>query len=138
MDLNKLKAQLIVHEGLRKYPYVDTVGKLSIGVGRNLTDVGLSNQTIMQMLDEDILRTMNFINTHFLWFPRLNDVRQRAIADMTFNLMGKMLQFKKMLAAIHVEDWNTASKELLNSKFASQVGIRAKTLAHMLRFGTDL
>lgn len=130
----KLKKQLDIHEGKKKFPYVDTVGKTSIGVGRNLTDVGVSEVTIQQMLDEDIDRTLALLDT-VSWFKALDSVRQQAIANMTFNLMRKIFDFKKMIAAIEAKDWNRAADELLDSTFEAQTGQRAKDLAQMIRTG---
>ena len=54
MNLADLRDQLIIDEGLRLRPYRDSVGKLTIGVGRNLDDVGISNDEAMVLLDHDI------------------------------------------------------------------------------------
>jgi lysozyme len=138
MDLTKLTALLLRHEGLRLKPYIDTVGKLTVGVGHNLSDKGISKSIAMAMLSEDITDTLNFLNLKFDWFKNLDDVRARAIADLTFDLMGGLLDFHKMLEAIEVEDWDTAANELLDSKFAKQVPLRAKDLSYMIRTGKDL
>lgn len=137
MNLTKLTAQLIKHEGLRTTLYIDTVGKATIGVGHNLTDKGLTTSQVMMILSSDISDTVNLLTNHFPWFIKLDDVRQRAIADLTFDVMGKILEFKHMLAAIEKSDWPTASNELLNSAFAKETGKRAADLAHMLLTGTD-
>ena len=134
ITLRKLKKQLEIHEGKRKFPYVDTVGKTTIGIGRNLTDVGVSETTIQQMLDEDVTKTLDFLQGKS-WFTELDDVRQQAVANMTFNLMGKVLDFKKMIAALVAKDWDRAANELLDSTFAYQTGQRAKDLAQMIRTG---
>lgn len=137
MDLAKLRAQLVKHEGLRLLPYVDTVGKLTIGVGHNLTDNGLTAMQCMFILDDDVKDTINFLTTHCPWWATLDEVRQRAIADLAFNLKGKLLEFKNMIAAIQAKDWGKASTELLNSKFATQTGTRAADLAAQLLTGKD-
>ena len=138
MDTVKLRGMLVLHEGKKSKPYMDTVGKITIGIGRNLTDVGVSEATISQMFNEDLSKTLTFLTTRCPWWLALDDVRQRAIADMTFNLMGKILDFKRMIAALEAKDWTKASNELLNSTFATQTGKRAKTLAHMILTGKDL
>lgn len=137
MDTKKLATQLIVHEGLRTKPYTDTVGKLTIGVGHNLTDNGLTATQCLAICEDDIKDTLKFLESHCPWFSPLDDVRQRAIANMTFNLMGKILQFKGMIAAIEAKDWNSAADHLLDSLFARQTGKRAKDLAQMIRTGQD-
>lgn len=138
MDLTKLSNQLIKHEGLKQFPYRDTVGKLTIGVGHNLDDKGLTQAQIRSILMDDLTDTVNFLNFKLPWVRDLDDVRQRAIANMTFDLMGKILEFKHMLAALQAKDWVTASDELLNSTFAQQTGQRARDLAKMLLTGQDI
>ena len=138
MDLTKLQAQLMVHEGYREKPYTDTVGKVTIGIGHNLTDVGLTHIQVIRLYNDDLAKVMAFVTRTFPWFNSLDDVRQRAFVDMVFNLQEKVLGFKHMLNALAVGDWNTAADELLNSKFAVQTGKRATDLAHMIRTGTDI
>ncbi len=137
MDLTKLTKQLILHEGLRLKMYVDSVGKVTIGVGHALKDVGLTHDQVMMILSNDIANTVNFLNAHLAWYVTLDDVRQRALADLTFDLMSRVLDFKKMLTAMQAKDWNVAADELLASKFAQQTGQRAKDLASMIRTGMD-
>lgn len=54
MDTQQLREQLERHEGLRLKPYKDTVGKLTIGIGRNLDDKGISRKEAFALLDNDI------------------------------------------------------------------------------------
>ena len=137
IERRRLKKHVELHEGKRQFPYTDTVGKISIAIGRNLTDVGLSETTIQQMFEEDLQKTLQFLET-LGWWRDLDTVRQRAIADMTFNLMGKILQFRGMIAALKAKDWNTAADHVRNSLFAQQTGQRAEDLATMIRTGQDV
>ncbi len=139
MDLNKLKAQLTLEEGLRLKPYSDTVGKLTIGVGHNLTDNGISHDIAMAILDEDIKDILSQIEHQSFWLAVENDdVRSRAIVDLIFNMgLGGFLQFKNTIAALIKKDWATASLQLLSSKWATQVGVRANNIAFMIRNGAD-
>lgn len=137
MDINKLKAQLKRHEGIRLYPYIDTAGKTTIGVGRNLTDVGISPTTVEQLLDEDIARVMIDL-VKLPWFTTLNDVRQRVIADMAFNIgVPGLFKFYHMIVAILTENYTEAAHQMLDSEWAKQVGLRANELANMMRSGVD-
>lgn len=137
MDIKKLQKLLIKHEGVRSKIYQDSLGFWTIGVGRNLTSKGISTATINQMLIEDTADTINFLNSNLPWWTELDDVRQIALADMTFNLMGRILGFKDMLTALKAKEWDKAADELLDSMFAHQVGQRAKDLAFMIRTGQD-
>ncbi len=134
-----IEEQLRKHEGVRSHPYVDTVGKVTIGVGRNLTDVGLSDNEIDILLKNDIDRAVADLDRELSWWRQLNEARQRVMIDLCFNLgIGSLLGFKNTLHFIKTGDYNSAATNLLKSKYASQVGIRADTLAKMLRTGDDV
>jgi lysozyme len=138
MDLDKLARQLERHEAKRNFPYTDTVGKLTIGVGRNLTDRGLLDSEITFLLQNDIADVVDFLNTNLPWWSSLDDVRQRVLADLAFTLSHKLLDFKQTLGALESHEWDKAADALLASKYATQVGQRAKNLAFMIRTGTDV
>lgn len=134
-ERDALRQQLIHHEGLRLKPYTDTVGKLTIGVGRNLNDRGITEAEARYLLDNDINGAINDLLA-LTWFPDLDPVRQRVFVDLCFNLgIVRLKGFVKMLDAASRKDWPTAAAELLNSKYAQQVGQRAQTLAAMLVTG---
>ena len=134
-DLDALRQQLTAHENLRLFPYTDTVGKLTIGIGRNLTDRGISHAEARILLDNDINRTLDDL-TVFAWFSLLDAVRQRVFVDLCFNMgLTRHLGFERMLAAAVAGQWETAAAELLDSRYAQQVGDRAVRLAAMLRTG---
>jgi len=136
MKRSVLAKQLELHEGRRAHPYRDTVGKLTIGVGRNLDDKGLSEEEIDVLLDNDITEAWQELTRSLSWFPSLDDVRQHVLLDMAVNLgVAGLLQFKKMLAACERRDFDGAAAEMLDSKWATQVGDRAKTLDRMMRTG---
>lgn len=140
MNRERLKVMLRLEEGVRKYPYVDTVGKATIGVGRNLTDVGLRAKEIDFLLDNDIDDVMHGIATYCPWFGMLSETRQLVVADMVFNLgIAKFLEFKRTIAAIRVGHYDAAADNMLDSKWSRQVGKapgqRAYVLAQMMRAG---
>jgi len=129
--------QLILHEGLRLKPYRDTVGKLTIGVGRNLDDVGISRDEAEYLLRNDIAKVMASLSK-FDWFNSLDFVRRKVIIDMAFNLgLGGLLLFKNMISAIKEQDYKRAAAEMLDSKWAQQVKTRADRLALMMETGKD-
>lgn len=132
-----LRAQLIKHEGFRLFPYLDSVDKVTIGVGRNITDRGITSVTANQMLNEDIDRCLEELSK-YAWFSCLNDIRQRALIDMVFNLgLTKFFTFTRMIMALEVGHFEEAADQMLESKWATQVGLRAQTLANMVRTGND-
>ena len=133
-----LKNMLIVDEGLRLKPYRDTVGKLTIGVGRNLDDVGISKDEALYLLENDIQRAIQDATEIFgteIWLS-LDEVRQAVILDMLFNLgKPRFLTFRRFIQAIKEGNFERASKEMLNSRWARQVKKRAQRLAYMMKTG---
>lgn len=131
-----LTDQLIRDEGLRLYPYTDTVGKITIGVGRNLTDVGISAVEARQLLANDVQNAIARMEQTLPWSTGLDEVRHAALANMTFNLgIGRLCGFKNFLEALRSGDWKTARNEMLNSHWAEQVGPRAQRLAIQIETG---
>jgi lysozyme len=134
MDIEALKDQLILHEGLKLEPYECTAGKLTIGVGRNIEDIGITEDEARYLLDNDILRVCDELDRNLPWWRDLSDARQRVLVDMVFNLgISRFMQFQNTIAAIESGDYDLASKEMLDSRWADQVGNRAKTLSRMMR-----
>lgn len=132
---NKMKDMLKRHEGLKTLPYLDTVGKLTIGYGRNLDDKGLTKDECDYLFNNDYDSAKQFISTRFPAFSKLNEARQEVLINMAFNMRNRIFQFKKMLSAIEQGDFNTAADQMLKSKWALQVGNRAAELAAIMRTG---
>jgi len=138
IDRDKLAKQLILHEGMRLNPYRDTVGKLTIGVGRNLDDEGISKEEALFLLENDITRVIAELDKALPWWEELDEVRQRVLADMCFNLgIGGLLKFQKTLELVEVHRYKEAAEEMLSSLWARQVGNRAVHLAKMMETGQD-
>lgn len=130
--MNKLTDLLIKHEGLRLKPYQCTAGKTTIGVGRNLTDNGITEKEALMMLNRDINVCIQELG-QYEWFESLDGARRDAIIDLYFCVGGPSFsQFRKLIQAISTENWQSAGAEVLNSKFARQTGNRAVELADML------
>lgn len=135
--LDILRAQLRIDEGVRKFPYVDTVGKISIGVGRNLSDVGLSPDEITFLFENDIIEAERVARALLPDFDDLTDGRKAVVINMAFNMGHNVLaRFVNTLQAIRDERWAEAARGMLASKWAKQVGARAQRLAAIMRGGT--
>jgi lysozyme len=133
MDIEALKDQLILHEGLKLKPYKCTAGTITIGVGRNIEDIGITEEEARYLLDNDILRVAQELDNALPWWRDLSDVRQRVLLDMAFNIgTPTLLKFKNTLALIESGDFEGASVEMLDSRWAEQVGQRAKTLSQAM------
>ena len=138
MDRNRLIDQLRIHEGVEKTVYNDSEGIPTIGVGRNLRDRGLSDDEIDYLLSNDIDIVVNELDKVMPWWKDLDEVRQRVLCDLVFNLgMPRFSGFKKSISYMKQQMWDQAADELLDSKWARQVGRRAHTLSEMMRTGND-
>jgi lysozyme len=131
-----IKPLLILHEGNRRYPYRCTAGKLTIGVGFNLDDVGLYPEEIDFILDNRVKQVRQGLVKALPWFVRLNEVRQAVLIDMAFNLgLEGLLKFKRTLGNIQNEHYELAARQMLESLWAKQVKGRAIRLSKMMRTG---
>ena len=134
--LTRLFLQLERHEGVALKPYTDTVGKVTIGVGRNLTDMGITEEESDALLVHDIERVTQELNAAFPWFVDLDMVRQAALVNIGFMGLTRLRTFRKALKAMAHEDYERASREFADSKWARQVGQRAVELCAQIRTGT--
>lgn len=159
IDLAKLKAQLIQHEGKRSKVYKDTEGIPTIAVGFNLTrsdakskmeamgldyrkilsgDLELNEAQIESLLSADIEAAIADAISSVKVFDKLSDVRKRVVVDMVFNLgKTRFLKFVNMIAALEKRDFDTASKEMTDAKWCKQVKTRCTTLVAMMKSGSD-
>jgi len=136
MDRYRTKLLVKRHEGLRLKPYKDTVGKLTIGYGRNLEDVGITLEEAELMLEHDLDRALKDAREVIAGFDELDEVRQAVLVDMAFNLgRAGLAGFRNMRAALALGDFERAASEMLDSLWARQVGRRAQELADMMRSG---
>jgi lysozyme len=152
-----LLKKLVEHEGLRLEVYQDSLGIDTIGVGRNLQDRGITKEELdaldipsintvyehgiteadaayllendVQIVEEELLRAHPCVDS-------LDSVRQLVLVDMAFNMgVPRLCKFQKMWNAIHEEDFRNAAKEMLDSRWAIQVKLRATKLAHAMHHG---
>lgn len=143
--------RLLLHEGAVNHVYKCPAGYLTIGVGRNLEtnpltpkekkvvgDIskGITVDKAIYLLKNDIARCQKDLANNISWFYQLDDERQYALLDMCFNMgIKRLLGFKRMLSAMFIGDYRGASKECLNSKYARDVGNRAKRIARLIETG---
>ena len=141
-----LYTRIIKHEGSVKdpktgmhIPYQDSKGFWTIGYGTLIDSRrggGLYDEEAAYILRNRIGLGFHEANENFYWFRKLSTNRQEVIVEMLFNLGLKGLKgFKRMISAIKVEDWEDAAKEMLDSNWADDVGVRANELAEIMRTG---
>lgn len=128
--------QLKRHEGLKLKPYKCTADKLTIGVGRNLEDVGISEEEAEMLLQNDIQRATVQIQREFPWTTELDEVRFAALINFTFNVgIGTVGKFVNAMALLRDGSYDMAADEFLNSRWAKQVGQRAIDVTDQIRTG---
>lgn len=116
------------HEGLSLKPYICTAGKVSIGIGRNLDDRGISKEEAYMLFNNDCLNTdrdlISVFGNDYYSFP---DKAQLVFFDMMFQLgLGRFSGFKNMIKYAIAGNWKEAARELMDSKYARQVPGRAE------------
>ena len=126
MTPDKIKAMLVRHEGLVCHLYQCKADKTSIGVGRNLTDVGISEDEAMYLLANDIKRTTEDLDKNYgAWITFPAEARMVCI-DLVFNLgITGFMKFKKTRQLMELGMWLEASEELLDSRYATQLPNRS-------------
>ena len=132
----ELRDQLVRHEGLRLKPYRDTAGKLTLGVGRNLDGVGISEAEAFALLAADVARAGAGLDARLPWWRGLDPVRRDVLVDMAFNMgVETLCGFVSTLAAVQERRFGGAADGMLRSAWAGQVKGRATELAAMMRTG---
>jgi lysozyme len=133
--MTTLEQMLIADEGLELKPYRCTGDKLTIGIGRNLDDVGISRDEALYLLANDIKRVERGLMSNST-FNALDESRKIAIMNMAFQLgVNGCLAFRNMWAALARKDWQGAHREALNSRWAKQTPNRANRIAAILLTG---
>lgn len=134
--MNNIKELLRIHEGVEKFAYQCSANKTTVGVGRNIDregGLGLSDDEIDYLLGNDIQRVVMELQANVESYDSLSPVRKAVLVDMCFNLgISRFLQFKNFLAAVNSGDYERASAEMLDSRWANQVGRRATRLSEMM------
>jgi len=155
MNIKEITDQLIRHEGLRLKPYHCPAGRLTIGVGRNLEDKGITENEAVMLLENDVQECIADLKDIFQddsepidapdttadkenRFDLLPESTQRVLVDMRFNLGYQgFRKFKKMIKAVKQQDFHTAAREMKDSRWYHQVGERAKRLTEMMQGSSD-
>ena len=134
MNLDRLKSTLKKHEGEKLEMYQCSMGYRTIGVGHNLDAKGISPAVAALMLEEDIQDAIVDLEKNISGFKEMPEPVQEALVNLCFNMgIPRLLQFKKTLAYLREGKYKKASNELLDSRYANQVGYRAVEVAQMIR-----
>ncbi len=151
LDMSEMITRLKMHEGCSLKPYKCPAGKLTIGIGRNVEGNpftaeeliavgdwkhGITREAAHMLCRNDINRCIGECKKSIPFFNKLDKERKYALIDLDFNMgLRTLLTFKKTLASIGYGNYKTAAEQLLQSKYASQVGKRAKRIAILIETG---
>jgi lysozyme len=136
--IESLTRQLTGDEGVSPTVYKDSLGYLTIGIGR-LVDPrkpgsGLRPAEIAFLLSNDIVERQDALRRLLPWFKQLSEARQAVLLNMSFQLgVDGLLAFKNTLSMIKSGDFEGAATGMLNSKWATQTPQRAKRLSEQMR-----
>src|SRR5688500_4879867 len=134
IDLKKLKSDLERDEDRVKFPYEDSLGNVSIGIGHNLDAKGLSERIIDLIYEEDIDDVLCDLDRAFPWWREQPEPVQRFMANLCFNLgLDKFRKWKPTLKFIEARQYKAAARQFRsNKRYFAQVGDRAERLAKLL------
>ena len=125
---------LKLHEGYRQYPYTDSLGIVTIGYGRNLESRGLTESEATYLLEQDIDQAEEYLHKGYDYYYDLSGERKAVLIDMMVNLGPTRLRgFRRMHQSLEDQDYEVAALEMLDSKWARQVGTRAITLSKIMQ-----
>ena len=139
MNVDKLREQLKIDEGVKYEVYNDHLGYPTFGIGHLVTEqdqeygkpVGtpVSEERVNAVFDNDVAIYMSEAKKVFPNLEQLPEEAQQVIVNMTFNMGApRLAKFKKFIAGVNAGDWNTAAVEMMDSRWAKQVGNRAERL----------
>jgi lysozyme len=134
MNNERLRETIIRHEGTRLDMYQDTLGIWTVGVGHNIQEKGISQAVMELMLEEDLAEAVSELKRSVSFFSKMPEQVQEALVNLAFNMgIPRLMQFKKTLAYLRDGNFEAAADELLDSRYAEQVGRRADEGADMIR-----
>ena len=135
-ELTQLKTELTADEGKRLFPYVDTSGKLTIGIGHNLTDDGISEAICDQLFASDVSQTVMELDHLVVWWRTLDAPRQRVMINLCFNMGAvKLTTFTTFLGYMKVHDYAGAAEDLKGTLWYGEVGGRGPRMVSRLLAG---
>ena len=137
MNFAQIITDLKRDEGVVLHAYQDSLGLWTIGIGRLIDQRkggGISEKEAVMLLTHDLERIMTDLDTRIPWWTHQPEPVQRALVNMAFNLgVPGLMGFKGMLAALQARNYVEAAKAALDSKWAKQVGDRARRVADLIR-----
>jgi lysozyme len=148
MNIDLLREELTIDEGCIDKIYLDHLGYPTFGIGHLIletdpehgqeVDTPVSKERIEECFEDDIEGVLTDLDRNMPWWADLCEDHQRVIANMCFNLgINRLLKFKKFLGALQEHDFETASVEMMDSRWATQVGPRSTRLRDRILKGEE-
>jgi len=138
MNYDILLEQLKDFEGLELKAYQCTAGKTTIGLGRNLDDYGITEEEAYYLAKNNIYELEDELDRAIPWWTQLDDARQRALINLAYNVgTTTLLKFKKTLQYLEDGSYEEAAEEVLDSRWAKQVGRRATFISNVFLTGKE-
>ena len=138
MNYDILLEQLKDFEGLELKAYQCTAGKTTIGLGRNLDDYGITEEEAYYLAKNNIYELEDELDRAISWWRQLDDARQRALINLAHNVgTTTLLKFKKTPQYLEDGSYEEAAKEVLDSRWADQVGRRAIFISNVFLTGEE-
>ena len=143
MNIEALREQLKVDEGVKYEIYKDHLGYPTFGIGHLITEndpehgepdgTEISEERVNEVFETDVAK---FVSESKILFPDLDDlpdVAQQVIVNMAFNMgRPRLSKFKNFIAGVNDRDWTRAAEEMMDSRWATQVGDRAIRLRNQI------
>ena len=144
MDIDKLREQLKIDEGIKHEVYLDHLGLKTCGIGHLCLDgepefgmeVGeeISDERVNELFEKDVEIVLGDCRKLYPYFEELPEEAQQIIANMMFNCgLTRLKKFKKMKQAVDLKDWQEAANQMMDSKWYVQVTNRADRLVNRMR-----
>ncbi len=144
MNIEKLRKQLEIDEGIKHDIYLDHLGYPTFGIGHLITgddpesgqEVGtaVSDERVRQAFEADVVSVIEDCNKLYNDFDELPEEVQQIIANMMFNMgRTRLSKFRGMKRGVDNKDWNAAADEMVDSRWYRQVTNRADRLVQRMR-----
>ena len=144
MDIEKLRKQLEIDEGVKYEIYNDHLGLATFGIGHLVIPsdeeygkplgTRISEERVRECFDRDVQSVLRDCKLLYKDFDELPEEVQQIVANMMFNMgYGRLSKFKGMKAGVDSKDWSKAADEMIDSRWYKQVTNRAQRLVDRMR-----
>jgi lysozyme len=144
MNLEQLRQEIEIDEGVKYEIYLDHLGLPTCGIGHLIVEgdeeygqevgTAVSEERVAELFDQDVQITIGECEKLYSGFSELPEEVQHILANMMFNMGRPRLSgFKKFNAAVEAGEWEEAAEEMIDSRWYRQVTNRADRLVTRMR-----